>query len=74
MIQLNHNSNPFAHTKVLKQIERKDQFYQAIHKRKRKGLFARLINFVVLHLVIKRFVVRNPLRFNEVLQRWKEDE
>ena len=30
------------------------------------------MNFVVLHLVIKRFVVRYPSGFNAVLQRWKE--
>jgi len=73
VLKLNHNSNPFEHAKVLKKIKRKaDKFYRAIHKYKRKSLFDRFINFVVLHLVIKRFVVRHSLRFNAVLQRWRE--
>ena len=72
-LKLNHNSNPLEQPKNLKKINRKaDKFYHAIHRNKRKRIFDRFIHFVALHLVIKPYVVRHPLRFKAVLQRWKE--
>jgi multimeric flavodoxin WrbA len=71
-LKLNHNSNPFKHARVLKQIHKKaDKFYQKINQAKRKSLFNRLVNFIVLHVVIKPSVVRYPERYHAVLQRWK---
>ena len=73
VLKLNHNSNPLEQAKILREINRKaDKLYQKINRQKRKNLFDRFINFMALHVVMKPSVIRYPLRYKAVLQRWKE--
>jgi len=72
-LKLLSTSNPLENPSVNIELNRiSDKLYKNISKnKKRRALFDKLYNYIALHLVIKRHVLKHREKYGCIIQRWK---